>query len=95
MEKHKFFLSRAFSCFGHCIILSKISDRSCLDISPGPPLARGAALPEPLGRHPVARLLVVDQEQQLHDVRWGVSLAIEPNNVMVAIIQQYQGNINS
>ena len=88
--KAQIYYSRAFCCFGHCIILSKISDRSCLDIPPGPPLARDATLPEPLGRHPVACLLVVDQEQQLHDVGWGVCLAIEPNDVMIAIIQQYQ-----
>ena len=67
---------------GQC--LAEVSDRGGSDFAPpAPPVPRRAApaaLPQPAARHAVPRLLGVDEHEQLHHVRRGLSLAVEPVN---------------
>ena len=67
---------------GQC--LAEVSNRGGSDFAPpAPPVPRRAApaaLPQPAARHAVPRLLGVDEHEQLHHVRRGLSLAVKPVN---------------
>ena len=77
---YKYKVSRAFSD-KHEIVFSlpEVSDRRGPNIPPGPGVS--PALPEPLARHLVPHLLGVNQQQQSHHVRRGLSAAIESKMV--------------